>query len=158
MGPLIECPGCRRHVRVEDGRCPFCTRPSTTSAPVRALAWVLPLTLMACSGGEGQPDPKAKPAAKSKPTPGPGDAGAKDDAGQPSTPADDGAQADGGNKPAPDREMATKYGAPPEPKPVPSEEPEMKPEPEPKPEPRPARKYGAPPRPKDPKLPPIPKK
>lgn len=165
MGPLIECPGCRRHVRVEDGRCPFCARPSTTSAPVRVLALMLPLTLMACTGGEDKPDPAAKPAADGKTTPAKPEAEAEAGAEpeQPSTPADDGAQADGAEAASPDRELATKYGGPPKPNPmdidtlvVPEGSDVVEPEtskPETKAEERPARKYGAPPRPKDPKKP-----
>jgi len=151
MSQLLECPGCARHVRIEDGRCPFCDRPSTTFAPVRMLALVLPLAVMACSGGEGKAKPDAKPTADAKAKPA-DDAKAKpaddpkakptDDAKakpEPSGPADDGAMADEGGDGAGDgREMATKYGGPP----VIDE-----PRPKPKPEDRPARKYGAPPPP-----------
>ncbi len=173
MSQLLECPGCARHVRIEDGRCPFCARPSTTFAPVRMLALVLPLAVMACSGGESKAKPeakstadaKAKPAddAKAKPA---DDAKAKPDEAkpdevkpdevkpdeakppEPSQPADDGAMADDGAAGDDGRVMATKYGGPP-----PIDGPKVKPE---KPEERPARKYGAPPPPDGgkPELPP----
>lgn len=60
MTTLVECPGCARHVRADEGRCPFCGRPSTTAAPSRMLALVLPLSLMACTSNE---PPPSKPAA-----------------------------------------------------------------------------------------------
>ncbi len=170
MTKLLECAGCTRHVRVDDGRCPFCGRPSTISAPARVLALVLPLTLMACSGGEAPAAGKpadAKPAevkpAEVKPTPvvveppivepAPVDDGGTPP--QPSVPADDGAEIDEPTVPDDERIMTTKYGAPPAmddgPGPVLMPEPETRPARKygapPRIDPRPAKKYGAPPKP-----------
>lgn len=174
MTTLIECPGCTRHVRVEDSRCPFCGRSSTTAAPSRVLALVLPLTLMACTGSDpAQPTPDSKTApqpdpppvmtapppddpivAPPEPTPTPDDA--KVDPVQPSGPADDGAVVDDPASPVIDH-PPTKYGGPPRPSddplavpPTPdAERPARKYGAPPPPEPRPAKKYGAPPRPSD---------
>lgn len=162
MTKLIECPGCTRHVRVDDGRCPFCGRPSTTSAPARVLALVLPLTLMACTGGESPPAGKAQGEATKPVEPKPVEPAPVEpkpvepelvDPVQPSQPSDAGDQADP-LVPSDDRIMTTKYGGPPAmddgglapPKPV--VEPER-----PAatkygaPPVRPAKKYGAPPKP-----------
>jgi hypothetical protein len=142
MSQLIECPGCTRHVRIDDGRCPFCGRPSTTRAPALALALMLPLTVMACAGGEDKAPAKAKPTAPAKAET-KAEAVVEPEPDQPSAPPDLGASADEPVEPVvPDegREMATKYGAPPT----------TTTKPNPTTKPRPAKKYGAPPRPKKP--------
>jgi hypothetical protein len=161
MPKLIECSGCTRHVRADDGQCPFCGRPSTTSAPSLMLVLALPLTLMACTA-EG-PAPAPKTDAKASPTEPvkktePADGGAVIDpvpepddrvrapeyGAPPPEPADGGAVIDPVPEPD-DRVMATKYGGPPvmnDPVPTPDSIETAKPE-----EPRPAKKYGAPPRP-----------
>lgn len=173
MPTLIECPGCTRHVRADEGRCPFCARPSTTAAPSRMLVLALPLTLMACTTTEAPPASKTEPA-KAAPT--------EPVKNTPSEPAEGGAVADpipvpddrvrapeygapvlpddarptepnGGGvvadpvPPPDDRVVATKYGGPPvmdEPMPKPSDSIDG---PKPDDEVRPAKKYGAPPRP-----------
>lgn len=165
MTRLIECPGCTRHVRADDGRCPFCERPSTTAAPSRMLVLMLPLTLMACTAES--PAPASKPAA-TKPAPAapvkknePADGGAAIDPvpepddrvrapeyGAPIAPAEGGDAAEP-VPPIDDRVMATKYGGPPvmdDPGPKPVDSIDADP-PGAKPEPRPAKKYGAPPKP-----------
>jgi hypothetical protein len=139
---------------VDDGRCPFCGRSSTTSAPARVLALVLPLTLMACTGGESPPAGKAQGEAAKPADPKPVDPKPVDpkpievEPVQPSQPSDAGDQADP-LVPSDDRTMATKYGGPPamdEPKPV--VEPERPSAPKyGAPPARPAKKYGAPPKP-----------
>lgn len=161
MPKLIECAGCTRHVRADDGHCPFCGRASTTSAPGLMLVLALPLTLMACTAEAPAPAPKAD--AKASPTepvkkpsepadggavidpvPEPDDRVRAPEYGAPIAPADGGVVADP-PVPSDDRVMATKYGGPPvmnEPMPTPDSIETAKPD-----EPRPAKKYGAAPRP-----------
>ena len=163
MPKLLECPGCTRHVRADDARCPFCGRPSTTAAPSRMLVLALPITLMACTAEAPAPaskpdatkpaptEPVKKPSepadggAVADPVPEPDDRVRAPEYGAPIAPADGGAVAEP-VPPTDDRVMATKYGGPPvmnDPGPPPVDSVDAaKPE-----EPRPAKKYGAPPRP-----------
>lgn len=155
MPTLLECTACRRHLRADEPRCPFCGTPFTTAAPRRWVALVgwLPL-LIGCSGdaepasqpgtptreaAEPGPEsntpppgptdpPRPEPTTTVKPEPEsplPADETTDDGAGQPSAPPDLGTTIEPPKKPEVDRPMATKYGLPP----------------------RPAKKYGGPPKP-----------
>lgn len=64
MTQLVPCGGCARHVRAEEGPCPFCGAAISSPPPAtalrgatRAAIFYLGATLAAC-GGQSQPEPE----------------------------------------------------------------------------------------------------
>jgi hypothetical protein len=73
---LVPCPECRRHVRAEEQRCPFCggaRRAGTGTAPAIALAAIA--VVAGCeSGASPPPQAPTAPEATAAPTTAPPDA------------------------------------------------------------------------------------